>query len=82
MKQTGICPKCQTSGAIRVKSFAATSQSNIIRLSKWGIQFATFDRYVCPACGFIEQYVNLEEKGWQKWLEKKADEDALDSDFV
>lgn len=30
----------------------------------------------------MEQYVNLEDKNWQKWLAKKLDEDALDSDFV
>ena len=30
----------------------------------------------------MEQYVNLEDKNWQKWLSKKLEDDSLDSDFV
>lgn len=82
MKQTGICPKCQTAGAIRIKPYPSPSQSNVVRLSSWGAQFAHFDRYVCPACGFIEEYLNVEEKGWQKYLQKNQHEDSIDSDFV
>ena len=82
MKETGICPKCQATGAIRIKAFPGTSQSNMIRLTKWGVQTTYFDRYVCPACGYIEQYLNLDDKHWQKWLEQSKEEDTLDSDYV
>jgi hypothetical protein len=82
MKQTGICPKCQATGVIRIKAFPATSQSNLIMLTKWGSQATYFDRYVCPSCGYIENYIDLNHKTWQKWLEKSSEENTLDSDFV
>ncbi|MBP7238666.1 MAG: hypothetical protein KBA14_00435 [Saprospiraceae bacterium] len=82
MKATSICPKCQSTSIARIKAYPGTSTSSMIQLSKWGTQFAYFDRYVCTKCGFMEHYANLEEKGWQKWLDKKLEEDALDSDFV
>ena len=82
MKATSICPKCQSTSVTRVKAYPATSQSSMLQLTKWGTQFAFFDRYICTQCGFMEHYVNLEEKGWQKWLEKQQKENTLDSDFV
>ncbi|MEO6130605.1 MAG: hypothetical protein ABIQ02_02070 [Saprospiraceae bacterium] len=82
MKQTNICPKCKSGNVIRVEAFKGITTSNIIQLARWGTQFGFFDRYICTSCGFIEQYVNLEEKGWQAWLNKKLEEDSLDSDFV
>ncbi len=82
MKESNICPKCQSAGVVRVKNFGLASTSNAVRLSQWGAQIAHFDRYVCTACGFIEDYMNLDEKSWQKWIEKQEKENTLDSDFV
>ena len=82
MKATSICPKCQSTSVIRSNAYPGTSTSNMVQLSKWGTHFAYFTRYICTACGFMEHYVNLEEKGWQKWLDKQQKEDSLDSDFV
>lgn len=82
MKHSGICPKCQTAAVIQIKAFKGTSTFNRVQLSKWGTQFTFFDNFICTGCGYMEQYVNLEDKNWQKWLSKKLEEDSLDSDFV
>ncbi len=82
MKETSICPKCQSTSVARIPAYPSTSQSSVVQLSKWGTHFGHFDRYVCTKCGFLEHYANLEGKGWQKWLDKKQKEDSLDSDFV
>lgn len=83
MKQTGICPKCKTAAVLKIKAFKSTSTYySRIQLNKWGTQVAHYDSYICPGCGFIEHYLDLEDKTWQKWLDKKVEEDSLDSDFV
>lgn len=82
MKQSGICPKCKAAAVIQIKAFKGTSTSNRVQLSKWGTQFTFFDNFICTGCGYMEQYVNLEDKNWQKWLSKKLEDDSLDSDFV
>ena len=82
MKQTNICPKCQSTDVARIEPFKATSGNNYIQLSKWGTQLGYVERYICIKCGFTEQYVDMNDKGWQKWLEEKRKERSLDSDFV
>ncbi len=82
MKESNICPKCKTAGVVRIKAFPGTSTSNMIQLTKWGTRFAYFDRYVCPTCGYMEHYANLEDNAWQNWLNKIREENTLDSDFV
>ena len=82
MKETNICPKCQSADVARIKSFKATSASNLIQLTKWGTQYAYFDRYVYLSCGFIEHYASLEDSNWQKWIDQQREENSLDSDFV
>ena len=82
MKNTNICPKCQSTDVIKLKTFKSTSSSNTVQLTKWGTQSAFFDRYLCLSCGFIEQYADLEDANWQKWIERQKEENALDSDFV
>jgi len=82
MKETCICPKCKSADVTKVKAYKATSTNNMILLTKWGTHYTFFDRYVCLSCGFIEHYINLEDKSWQKWVDKQREERTLDSDFV
>ena len=82
MKNTFICTKCKSADVTRVKAFKETSTGNMIQLNTWATQNGSFDRYVCLSCGYIEHYANLEEKSWQKWIEKKRGEGSLESDFV
>jgi hypothetical protein len=82
MKESSICPKCKSAGVIRIKAFKGSSTANRVQLSKWGTQFTFFDNYICTSCGFMEHYVNLEDKGWEKWIEKQRANDTLDSEFV
>ena len=82
MKNTNICPKCKSTDVVRIPAHKSTSTSNIIQLNKWGTQYAYFDRYVCNGCGFMEHYVDVEDKSWQKWFDQQLKENSLDSDFV
>jgi len=82
MKQSNICPKCQSSDVIRIPAFKGTSTSSLIQLTKWGTKFTFFERYICTSCGFIEHYAILDEKGWQKWLDEQKETGSLDSNFV
>ena len=58
------------------------STGNTVQLNKWGTQLAFFDRYICASCGFIENYANLDDKRWVKWLKKLEKESDTDSEFV
>jgi hypothetical protein len=82
MKQSNICPKCKSTDVTRIKAFKGTSNSNMIQLTKWGTQLAYFDRYVCLACGFLEEYIRLDDRNMQKWISQQRDQNTLDSDFV
>ncbi len=82
MKATHTCPKCQSTNIIIAKAFPGTSTSNTVQLTKWGTHLGFFDRYICTSCGFIENYANLEDKRWRKWLKKKDAEIDPDADFV
>ncbi|HZV71520.1 MAG TPA: hypothetical protein VFG10_18335 [Saprospiraceae bacterium] len=82
MKQSNICPKCQSSDVVRIPPFKGTSTSSMIQLTKWGTNLTYFDRYICASCGFIEHYANMEERSWQKWLEEQKAKGSLDSNFV
>lgn len=82
MKATHTCPKCTSTNLVIVNAFPGTSTSNAVQLTRWGTHIGFFDRYVCAECGFMENYANLEDKRWQKWLEKKIAEADPDSEFV
>jgi predicted nucleic-acid-binding Zn-ribbon protein len=82
MKQTNICPKCQSTDVTRIKAFKGTSNSSMIQLTKWGTHFAYFDRYLCLNCGFTEEYVRLDDSSLQKWILEQRENNSLDSDFV
>lgn len=82
MKESSTCPKCQSTDVTRIRPFKGTSTSSLVQLTKWGTVGGYFDRYVCLSCGFMEHYANLEEKGWQKWIDEQRKNNALESDFV
>ena len=82
MKQSNICPKCKSSDVVHVKNYLFPSTTNVVRLSKWGTQLAHYDRYICADCGYMEEYLDVQEKSWVKWLEEQRANNTLDSDFV
>lgn len=81
MKQSSICPKCKSTTVVKIANMK-TAAGNYIQLNIWGTQIAYFDRYICNDCGYMEQYIDVNDKGWQKWYEKQLEENTLDSDFV
>ena len=81
MKNSSICPKCKSTTVVKIPQMK-TATSNYIQLTTWGTHNAYFDRYVCNSCGYMEQYVDVDDKGWQKWYEKQLEQNSLDSDFV
>ncbi len=54
----------------------------MFQLGTWGTHYGYFDRYVCTSCGYMEQYVKIDQASWLKWIEKMKKENTLDSDFV
>ena len=53
MKTTGRCPKCGTTQIVAIPS--ASGAYNEIKVD--ASHAAGVTRYVCTACGYIEQYV-------------------------
>ncbi len=82
MKATHTCPKCSSKDIVIAEAFPGTSTSNQVQLTKWGTHIGYFDRYVCTACGYIENYATLDDKRWQKWIDKKESEFDSRDEFV
>ncbi len=81
MKKTNTCPKCKSTEVTKLP-VSKYNNTNFIQLSDWGIYHGYFDRFVCLKCGFLEHYANIDQPGWQKWIDKMREENKLDSDFV
>ena len=75
-----ICPKCNSSDIIKIGGNRMNSNM-MISLKKWGTMTAAIDRYICLSCGFIEEWVKMDQK-FLKWVEKNRNTGNLDSDFV
>ena len=62
MKDTGRCPKCQSTDLARVPGVEVSlsgSRSNIIRVGWW--RGAVVTRFVCCGCGFSEEWIEHAE---------------------
>jgi len=53
MKSSGVCPKCSSSKVAVIPSELGTY--NAIKVDMFGL--ANLTRYICTACGYMEQYV-------------------------
>jgi predicted nucleic-acid-binding Zn-ribbon protein len=67
MKTTGKCPKCGTTQIVAIAS--PSGAYNEIKVDASHATSVT--RYVCTACGYIEQYV-ADKAGLGKLSERKA----------
>lgn len=72
MKQSKICPKCGSSDILQVEdSGGPMSTDNLLKIS-W-MEYASFSRYVCCKCGYIEEWLDTSDlQNLQKKLEKKG----------
>ena len=59
MKFSGTCPKCSSTGVIRVPgSVGSHGAGENIAVGKLYTNSVLVTRYVCPQCGFIEHWVD------------------------
>jgi ribosomal protein S27AE len=79
MKNTFICPKCNSSTVILLPG-SYMAQSSIVFLNNLG-KMALADRYICSDCGFTEEWMQLDDK-FSQWVEKQDAEGNTKSDFV
>ena len=71
MKTTKICPKCGSGSIIKIKGNLGPYGSGNNIPTGW--TYAKVDRYLCEACGYSEEWVDLEyiPKIKAKYGEKK-----------
>lgn len=60
MRFTYKCPKCNSDAVIEVVG-SKLNQHTKIPLTKWSLNNAVLDRYICTECGYTEEYVQLTE---------------------
>jgi predicted nucleic-acid-binding Zn-ribbon protein len=79
MKNSQLCPKCDSYDVIRINGGSAwTGYQNFIRASS--IKMVHVTRYLCVTCGFSEEWVE-DPKGIEL-LVKKYGKDNSGSQFV
>lgn len=70
MKQTKICPKCQSADVVRVDGYAgAYGSGNNMILGASILSAVNVNRYICRRCGFTEEWIDQEDI--QKVLKSK-----------
>jgi len=59
MKQTNVCPKCNSHGIIRIPGIAgAYGSGNNIPIGKTIFSAIKVTRYLCGHCGFSEEWID------------------------
>lgn len=59
MKNTRICPKCNSSNIIRIDGYAgAYGSGNNIMVGATIFSAVNVNRYVCCNCGFTEEWID------------------------
>jgi predicted nucleic-acid-binding Zn-ribbon protein len=63
MKNSKMCPKCQSTDIIRVPGNATGTGAgnNIIVGSTLFLKFVLVTRYLCGSCGFSEEWIDTPE---------------------
>ena len=79
MKNTRICPKCDSCEVLRIKGGSTwTGYQNFVRATS--IKMVPVTRYLCTNCGFSEEWIE-DQKGLDL-LKKKFEDDNLGNQFV
>ena len=62
MKNTRLCPKCNSSDIVRINGYAgAYGAGNNIRVGMTIFSSVLVDRYVCCHCGYSEEWIRRED---------------------
>lgn len=80
MKNSFQCVKCGSSDVIKIEG-SRMNQTQYISLMRWGTTNAVVDRYLCVHCGYIEEWIQMNDK-FKKWVKKNRDKGTFNSDFV
>lgn len=77
MKQSKICPKCQSTDILRVEgSVGQYGAGNNLRIGMTHLSSIALPRYVCCDCGYAEEWVDRDDlhklrdqlpKQWNPW---------------
>ena len=59
MKDSKICPKCQSADIVRIDGYAgAYGTGNNIMVGKSIFSAVNVNRYICCSCGYTEEWIN------------------------
>ena len=62
MKNTKICPKCQSSEIVRIDGYAGPYASgNNIMLGATVFSAVNVNRYICCSCGYTEEWIDTKD---------------------
>lgn len=61
MKNTGVCPKCQSDNIVRIDGASgASSYGNFMYTGYTCFSAVRVNRYICCKCGFTEEWIDQE----------------------
>ena len=62
MKNTKICPKCESASIVRIDGYAgAYASGNNIMLGATILSAVNVNRYICCDCGYTEEWIDRED---------------------
>ena len=62
MKNTKICPKCQSTNIIRIDGYSgAYGSGNNVMTGRTIFSAINVNRYICCSCGFTEEWIEKED---------------------
>ena len=62
MKNTKMCPKCQSTNIIRIDGYSgAYGTGNNVMTGSTIFSAVNVNRYICCSCGFTEEWIDKED---------------------
>ena len=62
MKNTKLCPKCESASIVRIDGHAgAYGSGNNIMLGSTVFSAVNVNRYICCSCGYTEEWIDKED---------------------
>ncbi|MBO5451894.1 MAG: hypothetical protein IIX48_05765 [Lachnospiraceae bacterium] len=64
MKNSRICPKCNSNNIVRIDGYAgAYGSGNNIMIGHSIFSAVNVNRYICCSCGYTEEWIDKEDIG-------------------
>lgn len=62
MKNTKLCPKCQSASIVRIDGYAgAYGSGNHVLTGHTVFSAVNVNRYICCSCGYTEEWIDRED---------------------